>query len=84
MNKILLIALAVSVCVVGFAYAGDSLTIGVSCTIPAIPGVNVPLTTAVQTQVNVKEEAAQEEKLIVVTQLDRTDDSKTVETIYSR
>ena len=83
MNKILLIALVVSVCGVSFAYAGDSLTIGVSCTIPAIPGVNVPLA-AVQTQVQVKEEAVQEEKLIVVTQLDRTDDSKTVETIYSR
>lgn len=27
---------------VSFAYAGDSVTIGIGCTIPAIPGVNAP------------------------------------------
>ncbi|MDP1853853.1 MAG: hypothetical protein Q8L26_06615 [Candidatus Omnitrophota bacterium] len=29
----------------GLVYAGDSQTIGISCTIPLIPGVNAPLNT---------------------------------------
>lgn len=30
----------------GLVYAGDSQTIGISCTIPLIPGVNAPLNAA--------------------------------------
>jgi len=40
------IGLALFICLflfLGLAYAGDSQTFAVSCTIPALPGVNAPL-----------------------------------------
>jgi len=30
-------------CIVGEVFAGDSVYIAISCTIPAIPGINVPI-----------------------------------------
>ena len=44
-NKILcrsLIGIIVILFMLGVSFAGDSATISVSCTIPAIPGVNAP------------------------------------------
>ncbi len=50
----------------GLVYAGDSQTIGISCTIPLIPGVNAPLNTAevpaiVEEDISFQAEAAAEE-----------------------
>lgn len=42
--KKLIIGLMIFISItIGAAFAGDSFTIAVSCTIPAIPGVNAPL-----------------------------------------
>lgn len=39
-------------CVTRFAYAGDTSSLPVSCTIPAIPGVNTPLLEQEQVQLS--------------------------------
>jgi len=56
MKKSLMIGVAVLLFLTELAQAGDSRTIGVSCTIPAIPGVNAPALVEEKT-VNVNLEA---------------------------
>ena len=51
MRKVFLIFIFVFCCVTPVALAGDSASLPVSCTIPAIPGVNVPLLEKEQIQV---------------------------------
>ncbi|MEW6100838.1 MAG: hypothetical protein AB1481_00895 [Candidatus Omnitrophota bacterium] len=87
-----LITLIAILIILNTAWAGESKTIPVSVTIPAIPGVNVPLTTQEakyeetqpaqkETKKEEKREARQENSMIVQM---ASVSSKNVQTIYSR
>jgi len=81
----------------GYAEAGESKTLAVSCTIPAIPGVNVPLPGAQAPKVTAAEERNQKEQNetkesspIVVAQQEETisrnemQNGVLMQTVYSR
>ena len=42
-RMISMLGLIIWLCLANLVFAGDNLSIPISCTIPAIPGVNVPL-----------------------------------------
>ncbi|MFH1458669.1 MAG: hypothetical protein ABIG31_05890 [Candidatus Omnitrophota bacterium] len=50
MKKIYLVALLMLCCLFKLAFASDTTSFAVSCTIPAIPGVNAPLLEQEQVQ----------------------------------
>jgi hypothetical protein len=52
MRKGVLVFFFAFCCVTRFAYAGDTASLPVSCTIPAIPGVNTPLLEQEQVQLS--------------------------------
>ncbi|KPK97307.1 MAG: hypothetical protein AMJ95_09665 [Omnitrophica WOR_2 bacterium SM23_72] len=52
MRKILLAIILAFCCASTLAHAGDTSSLPVSCTIPAIPGVNTPLLEQEQVQLN--------------------------------
>ncbi|MFH0827049.1 MAG: hypothetical protein V1923_04085 [Candidatus Omnitrophota bacterium] len=59
MKKMFMALILAFCCTVTLAHAGDTSSLPVSCTIPAIPGVNTPLLEQEQVQVT-----AEAEKLI--------------------
>jgi hypothetical protein len=56
MKEYILGVLIMAFCLGGLAYAGDSSSLAVSCTIPIIPGVNAPLLEQEQLQSSAERE----------------------------
>lgn len=92
---IILSALAVTLLLTSVAFAGESKTIGVSCTIPAIPGVNAPPFPEVKKTINLQEPQAQANTEKEAEKSQSTQDSTSIivaqdkkdpglQTIYSR
>lgn len=86
----LMVALLIVLSTAGMSQAGDSLSLAVSCSIPAVPGLNVPLieeeTTRTEPEQNtiIKNEIKEESKEQMPVMLVQEDTAKTVKTIYSR
>lgn len=84
MKTVFLIVIFLGACVLSTAYAGDSITIAVSCRIPAIPGVNVPLQGQAQ-QVQPNAQTTQPQQMVETKSVVQNDGSvKTVEIVYSK
>lgn len=70
------------------AIAGDSLSFTISCTIPAIPGLNAPLIEEKTSEIQMNDTAAIEMKVQQESELDTQEiiqeDRETVQTVYSR
>ena len=70
------------------AIAGDSLSFTISCTIPAIPGLNAPLIEEKTSEIQINDTTAIEMKVRQESELDTQEiiqeDRETVQTVYSR
>ena len=90
--KLTLVALVMCAAFSGMAIAGDSVSLSVSCTIPAIPGVNVPpfdedilnQRNAPQEEQQQKNENSQKEADNQILMAEITDGSAVVKTVYTR
>lgn len=91
MKRNFIISAIISLLLAGVACAGDNLSLSISCTIPAIPGLNAPLieeeTLKVESQKEIQPQSPtmiqqdnQEEKLMYEEQ----NSLVLVKTIYSR
>lgn len=89
-----IIGLGILLSLVNAAFAGDSISFSVSCTIPAIPGVNAPpfpeektvkteTATTVQQETKTNQEEPKTESPSMI-QEDTVERTKLVKTIYSR
>lgn len=67
MERKFIIGVIISLLLTGVAYAGDTLSLSISCTIPAIPGVNAPLieeeTLTTKEDPNIKEKIESQEAI---------------------
>lgn len=80
MKRISPVALMILLCSLDIAFAGGNASFSVSCTIPAIPGVNTPL--LVQEQVQLRpEEIIQQETQVSGTS---SESQVLVKTFYAR
>ncbi len=88
MKKILIIGLIILLSLMNVAIAGDSLSFTISCTIPAIPGLNAPLIEEKASETQMNDTTAREMKVQQENELDTQEiiqeDRETVQTIYSR
>lgn len=92
-TMMILVGLVTGILIAATAYAGDSATIQIGCTIPAIPGVNVPL--LAQDQQAATPETQEPEETVLVKRSEKDQDapillaerktsSGSVQTIYYR
>ncbi|MCM8795776.1 MAG: hypothetical protein NC928_03735 [Candidatus Omnitrophica bacterium] len=95
MRKKILIGLIIFLTISDLGFTGDSLTFSVSCSIPAIPGVNAPPfsegrieqkeNTSVQQETKIQEKDQEKEpKSPLMIQEENPEETKLVRTIYSR
>ena len=90
--KCFLIAAVIMLSSVDVGFAGDSYTIQVSCTIPAIPGLNVPLEDKTLMPVNKEAEKimAQQETKVLAQEKENVqpafiqEEQEGMQTVYSR
>ena len=84
--KILLILITLIFNVGAQVLAGDSIGLGVSCTIPAIPGVNAPLNEETKTQTHSPGQENQEEEPAFIEEIQLAQDNSAsfTKVIYSR
>ncbi len=78
----------------GTSFAGSSMSIPVSCSIPAVPGLNAPLTDTAQadrleskaviTEKNILPEGSNGQAVKIQTELLQKDSQETGKTIYPR
>lgn len=86
----LMVGLVIVLSTVGTSQAENSFSLSVSCSIPAVPGLNVPLieeeTTRTEPEQNaiIRNEIKEEAKEQMPAMLAQEDTAKTVKTIYSR
>ena len=87
-NLLILVIALVTLFWSNLVFGGDTATIGVSCSIPAVPGVNVPLLAEGMqketTDKEIKHQDSQEmQEMILLTQLVESED-RICYTVYSR
>jgi hypothetical protein len=92
MKRVLIITSIFLLFIFDFVNAGDTASFAVSCTIPAIPGVNVPLLEQEQlkskSDVTVEEKNQEEPQEVIqqnqTTQVNNPDSQVIVKTLYAR